>query len=174
MHACEQKVKGEKDSERRSLMTMDLARNLHPPIPWDDSHHCHDAYEVHAVTLWGIYTCVTFVRTDCTTGVSHPIRQLKEGCTKLTCKSGQRFPLAALRKRSSVHGRTSRRSQICAIHSTLWTATSTRPVGPLGSAPTTPALVPATSYRRPCPPGVRSVSASRYWMTRTTKTAAYA
>jgi hypothetical protein len=62
--------KGEK--ERRSLITMDLARNLRPPIPWGGSHHCHDAYEVHAATLWGIHTCVTFVRTDCKTGGGQP------------------------------------------------------------------------------------------------------
>jgi len=149
VHACEE------EKERRSLITMDSARNLRPRIPWGGSHRCHDAYEVHAATLWGIHTCVTVVHTDCT--------------------SGQRFPLAALRKRSSVHGKTSRRSQVCAVHSAWSTATSTRPVRPLGSAPTTPALVPATSYRRPCcRPNVCSMSASRYRMSKTTMKAACA
>ena len=167
--------KGEK--ERRSLITMDLARNLRPPIPWGGSHHCHDAYEVHAATLWGIHTCVTFVRTDCKNrgGSAILFADQKARYAKLTCKSGQRFPLAALHMRSSVHGRTSRRSQVCAVHSVLSTATSTRPVRPLGSAPTTtPALVPATSYRCPCPPNVCSKSESRCQMTRTTRTMACA
>jgi hypothetical protein len=59
------RIEGKGEKERRSLITMDLARNLHPRIPWGGSHRCHDAYEVHAATLWGIHTCETVVHTDC-------------------------------------------------------------------------------------------------------------
>lgn len=51
-----------KEKERRTLITMDWACNL---LPWGGSHHCHDAYEVHAATLWGIHTCVTAAHTGC-------------------------------------------------------------------------------------------------------------
>ena len=53
--ACVQ-TEGKGKNERQSIITMDLARNLYPPIPWGGSHHCYDAYEVHAATWWGIHT----------------------------------------------------------------------------------------------------------------------
>jgi hypothetical protein len=58
---------------------MDWARNLHPRIPCGGGcYHCHDAYEVHAATLWGIHTCVTAVHIDCKTGVRNSIRRSEE------------------------------------------------------------------------------------------------
>ena len=63
---------------------MDLARNLHPPIPCGGPYHCYYTYEVPAVTLWGIHTCVTFAHTDCKTGgVSHPIHRSEARKTHL-------------------------------------------------------------------------------------------
>ncbi|KAH9038095.1 hypothetical protein EDB85DRAFT_1934346, partial [Lactarius pseudohatsudake] len=80
-------------------------------------------------------------------------------------------PRATLHMQSSAHGRTSRRSQVCAVHSVLSTATSTRLARPWGSAPT-PAVVPATSLPRSCR-GVYPMLASRYRTTRTTRKAAW-
>ena len=74
--------------------------------------------------------------------------------------------------RSSVHGRTSRRSQACAVHSASSTATLIHLAQLSGSALTTP-LVPATSSSYSRPPDVCSTSAFRYQMTRTTTIMAY-
>ncbi|KAH9016819.1 hypothetical protein EDB85DRAFT_2018551, partial [Lactarius pseudohatsudake] len=84
-----------------------------------------------------------------------------------------RFPRAALRMRSSAHGRTSRPSQFFSVDSVLSTATSTRLARPWGSAPM-PTVVPATSLPRSCR-CVCSMLASRYrTTTRTTRKAAWA
>ena len=126
MRANRTKRKERGGQKRRSLITMDWARNPHPPIPWAGYIHCHDVYEVHAATLWGIRTCVSVLHIDWWGRRGSVFADQKTTPPPLTCKSGQRFPLAELHMRSSVHGRTSRRSQVCAVHSVLSTATSTR------------------------------------------------
>jgi len=47
-----------------SLITMWSAHNLHPRIPYGDHRHCHDVYEAHAATLWGIHTYASAVHID--------------------------------------------------------------------------------------------------------------
>ena len=50
--------------EEESLTTMSLAHNLRPRIPYGDRRHCHDVYEAHAATLWGIHTYASAVHID--------------------------------------------------------------------------------------------------------------
>jgi len=95
-----------------SLITMWSAHNLHPRIPYGVHRHCHDVYEAHAATLWGIHTYASAVHID--------------------CMWYQHFQPVALRMRSYAHDRKGRRSQVYAARSFLSTATSTRPVLPLG------------------------------------------
>lgn len=36
------------------IITMYLAHNLHPRIPYGDPRHCHDTYEDRAAMMWDI------------------------------------------------------------------------------------------------------------------------